>query len=116
MLARLLQTVAPPLETFPFGALPPELPSPEMPAPEMPAAEPPPAEPAPSPAAPPSLPLARLGFGAGMTARLNQLGIHDTADLAATVPASLREALGEISRLVDVDAWIAHARALTAAD
>jgi predicted flap endonuclease-1-like 5' DNA nuclease len=61
-----------------------------------------------------ALSLARLGFGAGMSARLNQLGIRDTADLAAVEPARLREALGEISRLVDIDAWVAHARALTA--
>ena len=83
-------------EPAPGATAPGTPPTPEPPAPEPP---------------PPSLPLARLGFGDGMLARLNQLGIHDTADLAATAPASLREALGEISRLVDVDAWVAHARA-----
>ena len=38
------------------------------------------------PGAAPRLPLERLGFGPGMSVRLNQLGIHDTADLAAAMP------------------------------
>ncbi len=55
-------------------------------------------------------PLAEIGFGPGMLIRLSQLGMFTTSDLAHADPAELRSALGEISRLVDVDAWIRSAR------
>lgn len=55
-------------------------------------------------------PLAEIGVGPGMLMRLGQLGVHTTRDLAATEPAALRAALGEISRLLDVESWIATAR------
>lgn len=121
VLTRLLQTEATPgpsPQPEPVTPMPVALaPVVETPVVEAPVVEAP-VTPAPAPAAPPehpgeiALPLARLGFGAGMSARLSQLGIHDTADLAAVDPAGLREALGEISRLVDIDSWVAHARAL----
>jgi len=55
-------------------------------------------------------PLAEIGFGPGMLIRLSQLGLHTTADLAQADAVQLRSALGDISRLVDVDAWIKSAR------
>ncbi|HQT76124.1 MAG TPA: hypothetical protein PLD10_03645 [Rhodopila sp.] len=55
-------------------------------------------------------PLAEIGFGPGMLIRLSQLGLHTTADLARADAQQLRAELGEISRLVDVEAWICHAR------
>lgn len=55
-------------------------------------------------------PLAEIGFGPGMLIRLSQIGVHGTLDLARADAAVLRAALGEISRLVDVEAWIASAR------
>jgi hypothetical protein len=55
-------------------------------------------------------PLAEIGFGPGMLIRLSQLGLHTTGDLAQAEPEALRAALGEISRLVDVEAWITSAR------
>ena len=55
-------------------------------------------------------PLAEIGFGPGMLIRLSQLGLHTTAELAQADAGELRAALGEISRLVDVEAWIANAR------
>jgi predicted flap endonuclease-1-like 5' DNA nuclease len=58
-------------------------------------------------------PLAEIGFGPGMLIRLSQLGMYTTSDLANADPAELRSALGEISRLVDVDAWIRSARDTT---
>lgn len=51
-----------------------------------------------------------LGLGPGMRMRLQQLGYSTIDDLAHADPAHLREALGEISRLIDIDAWIASAR------
>lgn len=74
-----------------------------------------PGEPAPGeqaarmrPAPPPS--LAEIGFGPGMRIRLGQLGLHSVTDLAEADAARLRAALGDISRLIDVEAWISHAR------
>lgn len=55
-------------------------------------------------------PLAEIGFGPGMLIRLSQLGVQTTGDLAQADAAVLRAALGDISRLVDVEAWIASAR------
>lgn len=55
-------------------------------------------------------PLAEIGFGPGMLIRLSQLGLYTTSDLAQADPVELRSSLGEISRLVDVDAWIRSAR------
>ncbi len=70
------------------------------------------AEPAPlpvvSPAPPPT--LAEMGFGQGMLIRLSQIGLRTATDLANADPADLRAALGDSSRLIDVDAWIARAR------
>lgn len=56
-------------------------------------------------------PLAEIGFGPGMIIRLSQIGLHSTNDLARCEVADLRAALGDISRLVDVETWIANARA-----
>ena len=55
-------------------------------------------------------PLAEIGFGPGMLIRLGQLGLRTTGDLARADANALRAALGDISRLVDVEAWIASAR------
>ena len=55
-------------------------------------------------------PLAELGFGPVMLVRLGQLGLHTAGDLAHTDASTLRAALGDISRLVDVEGWIASAR------
>jgi hypothetical protein len=55
-------------------------------------------------------PLAEIGFGPGMLIRLSQLGLHTTTDLARADAGQLRVALGDISRLVDVETWISHAR------
>jgi hypothetical protein len=58
-------------------------------------------------------PLAEIGFGPGMLIRLSQLGLYTTADLAQADAVQLRSALGDISRLVDVDAWIKSAQQAT---
>jgi hypothetical protein len=55
-------------------------------------------------------PLAESGFGPGMLIRLGQLGLHTAGDLAQADVAQLRAALGDISRLVDVEGWIQNAR------
>lgn len=55
-------------------------------------------------------PLAEIGLGPGMIIRLSQLGVHSRTDLANADAGKLRDALGEISRLVDVESWIKHAR------
>ncbi|WP_184385020.1 hypothetical protein [Roseococcus suduntuyensis] len=60
------------------------------------------------PAAPPALPLP--GMGPGMVLRLRHLGIESTAQMAEADPEALRRALGPISRLVNVEGWIAAAR------
>ncbi len=74
-----------------------------------PATPPPPPEEKPLPGNPS---LEEIGFGPGMRIRLGQLGLHTVGDLAAAEAARLRLALGEISRLVDVEAWIGSARAM----
>jgi hypothetical protein len=58
----------------------------------------------------PSPALAAIGFGPGMIIRFRQLGIKTASDLAAADEAGLRAALGDISRLVNVDVWIDSAR------
>jgi hypothetical protein len=68
---------------------------------------------APEPA--PSLPLSAIGFGPGMVLRFRQLGIETASDLAASDPAALRTALGDITRLINVDVWIATAQKAIAA-
>jgi hypothetical protein len=55
-------------------------------------------------------PLAEIGFGPGMLIRLSQLGLHTMSDLARSDATQLRAALGDISRLLDVEAWIGSAR------
>jgi len=69
-----------------------------------------PGEPAEGAARPREPSLAEIGFGPGMSIRLGQLGVHDIGDLAAADAARLRVALGDISRLIDVEAWINSAR------
>lgn len=59
-------------------------------------------------APPPALPLP--GMGPGMVLRLRHLGIESTAQMAEADPEALRRALGPISRLVNVEGWIAAAR------
>jgi predicted flap endonuclease-1-like 5' DNA nuclease len=86
----------------------PALPEPALPEPALP-------EPASPEAAAPTLDLSEIAeLGPGMRARLRLLGCLDIADLAQAEPEPLREALGEISRLLNVEAWIAEARRLAA--
>jgi hypothetical protein len=54
--------------------------------------------------------LAEISIGPGMLMRLRQLGLQTTADLARADAGQLRSALGDISRLVDVETWINTAR------
>jgi len=64
-----------------------------------------------APVAPPSgPPLAAIGFGPGMIIRFGQLGIETAADLAASDPDALRTALGDITRLINVEMWIEAAK------
>jgi hypothetical protein len=65
------------------------------------------------PRAPFDPPLAEIGFGPGMLIRLSQLGLHTTGELAQANAAQLRSELGDISRLIDVETWIAAARQRT---
>jgi len=55
-------------------------------------------------------PLSAIGFGPGMVIRFRQLGIETAADLAAADADALRTALGDITRLINVDIWIASAQ------
>jgi hypothetical protein len=55
-------------------------------------------------------PLAEIGFGPGMLIRMSQIGVRTTRQLATSDVGELRAALGDISRLVDVEAWIGSAR------
>jgi predicted flap endonuclease-1-like 5' DNA nuclease len=50
-------------------------------------------------------------LGPGMVWRLNQLGVRTLGDLAAADAADLRGKLGKLGRMVNVEQWIAHARA-----
>lgn len=54
--------------------------------------------------------LSAIGFGPSMVIRFHQLGIATAADLAAADPTELRAGLGDITRLIDVDVWIASAQ------
>jgi hypothetical protein len=101
---------APPPEARPEA--PPEAPPEAQVFPEFTAEAAPPA--AREAALPVDPPLAEIGFGPGMLIRLSQLGLHTIGDLAQADPAALRLALGDISRLVDVETWISNARQTTA--
>lgn len=57
-----------------------------------------------------TIPLSAIGFGPGMNLRLGQLGIGSANDLAQANPAWLRVQLGDLSELVNPDAWIESAR------
>jgi predicted flap endonuclease-1-like 5' DNA nuclease len=99
----------PPLACGPQGAAPePAAPDNEGPG-RAPAPHSAPASDAPSR----DIPLAELGFGPGMRIRLRQLGLHSMSDLAHANATELRAALGDISRLVDVERWISDARRLS---
>jgi len=50
--------------------------------------------------------------GPGIVWRLSQAGIRSMADLAACDAATVRSKLGQIGRLVKVEDWIGHARAV----
>lgn len=76
--------------------------------------------PAPAPPAKPDSPefdppLAEIGFGPGMLIRMSQIGVRTTRQLATADLGELRAALGDISRLVDVEAWIGSAQRRLAA-
>ena len=60
-------------------------------------------------------PLAEIGFGPGMLIRMSQIGVRTTRQLATADLGELRAALGDISRLVDVEAWIGSAKRRLAA-
>jgi predicted flap endonuclease-1-like 5' DNA nuclease len=85
-----------------------ELASPEAQSEKLPEADETNTPPENAPACDP--PLAQIGFGPGMLIRLSQLGLHTIADLAQADAEHLRQQLGDISRLVDVEAWISNAR------
>jgi predicted flap endonuclease-1-like 5' DNA nuclease len=53
-------------------------------------------------------------LGPGLIWRLSQAGICTMADLAACDADSIRTKLGQLGRLVKVEDWIAHARAVVA--
>jgi hypothetical protein len=99
----------------PLADLKPPDPVPADPTPNVPpTAHAAPAEPAATePPAPFDPPLAEIGFGPGMLIRLSQLGLHTTGELAQANAAQLRAELGDISRLIDVETWIAAARQRT---
>ncbi|MEM9879106.1 MAG: helix-hairpin-helix domain-containing protein, partial [Pseudomonadota bacterium] len=52
------------------------------------------------------------GIGDAMTRRLEQAGIHTLADLAHTSPDAIRERLGPVSTLANVEAWQEQASSL----
>lgn len=55
-------------------------------------------------------PIAEIGFGPGMVIRLSQIGVRSVSDLARSDIGELRQALGDISRLVDIEGWLQTAR------
>lgn len=64
---------------------------------------------------PDSAELERLSqVGAGMRLRLEQIGIMTVADLAHADPDTVKVKLGVVSRLANVEAWIAEAKTLLA--
>jgi len=54
--------------------------------------------------------ITTTALGPGMLARLRLLGYGQIADLAAADPVALRNGLGDISRLLNVEGWIAEAK------
>ncbi len=52
------------------------------------------------------------GIGQGMQQRLKRAGIETYQELAAKSPDEVRQALGEVGRLANVEEWIAHAQEL----
>jgi len=54
--------------------------------------------------------ITTTALGPGMLARLRLLGYGQFADLAAADPVALRHGLGDISRLLNVEGWIAEAK------
>ncbi|MEM7701922.1 MAG: hypothetical protein AAF251_08310 [Pseudomonadota bacterium] len=63
-----------------------------------------------------ALDLATLAnIGPAMRARLTEIGINTVDDLAATNPQALRDRLGAISVLANVEQWIEDAQKLTSA-
>jgi len=55
-------------------------------------------------------------LGPGMLARLRLLGYGQIADLAGADPVALRHGLGDISRLLNVEGWIAEAKRIAESD
>ncbi len=55
-------------------------------------------------------------LGPGMLARLRLLGYDRITDLADADPVALRHGLGDISRLLNVEGWIAEARRIAESD
>jgi len=55
-------------------------------------------------------------LGPGMLARLRLLGYGHVADLADANPIALRHGLGDISRLFNVEGWIAEAKRIVESD
>jgi len=55
-------------------------------------------------------------LGPGMLARLRLLGYDQIADLADADPVALRHGLGDISRLLNVEGWIAEAKRIAESD
>jgi len=55
-------------------------------------------------------------LGPGMLARLRLLGYGHIADLADADPVALRHGLGDISRLLNVEGWIAEAKRIAESD
>ncbi|MEM1125588.1 MAG: helix-hairpin-helix domain-containing protein [Bacteroidota bacterium] len=70
------------------------------------------AAPAPAPPSPPvEENLLRIkGIGPNTLERLRQAGIHSFADLAASTPADLHQALGGYAKLINVEEWLSEAR------
>ncbi len=54
------------------------------------------------------------GIGIAMQDRLNRAGITNYAKLAEAKPEHVREALGELSRGIKIEAWISQAQELAA--
>ncbi|MFB9971703.1 hypothetical protein ACFFMP_17640 [Pseudoroseomonas cervicalis] len=79
--------------------------APAQPAEGPPATPPPEAAAAPEPHRGPM-----LGFGPGITLRLQQLGFQSIDELAHADPQQLKEALGDIAQLIDIHAWVESAR------
>ena len=56
--------------------------------------------------------MAIRGIGPGMQRRLNEARMYTYAQLAASTPEELRQALGEAARMARVEEWIARSREL----